>query len=66
MHQNKHLLCIKIKSYVAHMLYDWSFGHITVIPIEFKYNKYYIYLDTYINAFALGCVNSNKNRSYNS
>ena len=30
---------IKVDSYVAHMLYAWSFGNNTVVPISIKRSK---------------------------
>ena len=40
-------LCIKLNSYVAHMLYAWSFSHNKSVPIAIKQNKYYLYLNIY-------------------
>ena len=38
-------LCIKVDSYVAHMLYAWSFCNNTEVPIAINRNKYFISLN---------------------
>ena len=57
------LVCIRLNSFVAHMLYEWPFSHNTAVPIAIKNYKYYLSLNTYTNMFACGAINSNKNRT---
>ena len=56
-------LCIKVDSYVAHMLYAWSFSYNTEVPIAINKNKYFLCLNTKNTAFNWGDGNSNKNRT---
>ena len=53
-------LCIKVDSYVAHMLYACSFIHIKGVPIAIKNNKGFVSLDTYTTMFAWRYDNPNK------
>ena len=54
-------LCTKINSFVAHMLYAWSFGHNISVPISIKQNKYYFSLNADTTVFASVDGNLNKN-----
>ena len=54
-------LYIKVDSYVAHMLYAYSFSHNTTVPINKKNKKYLLSLNTNTTAFASGYGNPNKN-----
>ena len=56
-------LCIKLDSYVAHMLYAWSLSHNTSVPISIKKNKYFLSLKTNTYVFSWGAENSNKTRT---
>ena len=53
-------LCIKVNSYVAHMIYAWSFSHNIAVPIATDNNKYSLSLNTHTTVFSLGYGNSNK------
>ena len=56
-------LCIKLKGFVAHMLYPCSFIHNKSVTISIKHNKYFLSLNTYTTVFSWGGGNSNKNRT---
>ena len=56
-------LCIKVDSYMAHMLYEWSFIHNISVQIAINKNKYFILLNTCTTVFARGAGNYNKNRT---
>ena len=51
------VLCIKLKSYAAHIFYTCSLGHNKASLTTIKEEKPYIYLDTYTTVFAWGYVN---------
>ena len=53
-------LCINVNSYVAHMIYTWSFNNNTAVPIAIKKNKYFLFLNTQTTVFSWGAINSNK------
>ena len=44
-------LCIKLDSFMAHMLYSWSFSHNTAVLIAIKKNKFFLSLNTNTNVF---------------
>ena len=54
-------LCIKLISYVAHVLYTWSFIHNTAVPIAIKKKKYFLSLNTHTTVFAWVSGDSNTN-----
>ena len=54
-------LYFKFNSFVAHMLYAWSFNHNIVVSIDINGNKYFISLNTYTTVFSWRPRNSNKN-----
>ena len=56
-------LCIKVDSYMEHMLYAWPFIHNVALPIAIKKNKYFISLNIYTTLFAWVYGNLNKNIS---
>ena len=53
-------LCIKVDSYVAHMLYAWSLSHNTAVPIAINNNKYLISLNENAAVFSWGAGISKK------
>ena len=55
-------LCIKVDSYVVHMLHEWSFGHNKEVLISSNKKKYFISLNTYTTVLAWGVGHSNKHR----
>ena len=56
-------LYFKFNSFVAHMLYAWSFNHNIVVPIDINKNKYFMSLNTKTTLFAWVDGNSNKNKT---
>ena len=44
-------LCIKVDSYVSHMLYAWSFSNNTAVTTATKNKIYFLYLNTHSNVF---------------
>ena len=54
------VICIKLNSYIAHILYAWSFIHNVSVPILIKHNKYYLSLYTNTTVFAWGDINQFK------
>ena len=55
------VLCIKVYSYGAHMLYSWSFIHNTAVPISINKKKYFPSLNIYTTVFFWESSNKNKN-----
>ena len=51
------LLCIRLNSFVARMVYTLSFSHNIEVPIAKNKNKYFISLNTKTTVFAWGDVN---------
>ena len=45
-------LCIKFDSFVAHILYSWSFSNNLAAPIAIKKNTYFILLNKYTTVFS--------------
>ena len=45
-------LCIKVDSYVAHILYEWSFSHTTAVLIDIYKNKHFPSLNTDTTVFS--------------
>ena len=56
-------LCIKLNSFVAHMLYAWSFIYNTSVTTAINKKQYYLYWNAYTTVFAWGAVSSNTNRT---
>ena len=54
-------LCINVDSYVAHLLYVWSFSNIKSVLIDIKKNKYFLSLNRNTTIFAWEAGNFNKN-----
>ena len=48
------VLCIKVDSYVAHMLYVLSFSNNTAVPIDIMKNKYFLSLNAHTTLFDWG------------
>ena len=53
-------LCIKLISFVAHIIYAWSFSNNIAEPISNNHNNYFLYLNTYNTIFAWVSGNSSK------
>ena len=56
-------LCIKLKRFVLHMFYVWSFSCNKSVTNSIRKNKYCLYLNTYNTVFSWEYGNSNKNRT---
>ena len=54
------VLCIKVDSYVEHLLYAWSFSYNTAVPIAIKKSKYFPSLNKNTTLFTWGYGNYNK------
>ena len=52
------VICIKLNSYAAHMLYACPLSHNTSVPIVIKHNKYSLSLYTNTTVFDWGDINS--------
>ena len=50
-------ICIRLDSYVEHMLYTRLFSHNTAIPISLKGNKFDMFLNNFTTVFSWGNVN---------
>ena len=53
------VLCIKVNSFVVHMVYAWSLSYNTEVPIDINKNKYFLSLNTHTTVFAWRADNSN-------
>ena len=56
-------LCIKLDSFVAHMLYARPFSYNAEVQIDVNQNKYFLSFNAYTTVFAWRAGNPNKNRT---